>query len=534
MTSSSAFVVCVFLSCVFPDAVPLSSSSLVATATNTTILLDRTSMNEYAKYDSLRASLDGQAEPFVVPLAIQGDDAGRNLHQVLVSDGDVEVSEVLCHVPVMFRWTSSSTSTETGNTLHYDVSSEAYGGSVAAFLAMHHLNTGNAAVVDELAGLPEKCPIRFTMELLDSGSSGTKAMQQLTRLLTRDPLNITAPQPCALLGSSWSSTTKKLATVTGVYDLPHITSSASSVDLDDEAEYPLFTRTHPSDASMARLSMDYLRTQRNVNFVGVLYIDNAFGNSYVQVLLEAANDYQMTIQSQSFRGGASDEEVRKALERLKESGYRYFLGVFFGGDYDRIMTMAYELEMAGPGRFWLFNGALASKFVNAVTQLPSHSPIGKATFGSAILTDEGGLPGNNIHHDRFLDQWTNIDPELLDFIHTKLPDSSSDEINFERDTSFFSSFAPSHIAAFSYDAIVSLGLAACQAYREQASDEEIFSGAQHYANMLTTSYSGASGNVVIGPETHSRKAESTVHVVFNVLPKDSEDDGESSNEFTTF
>jgi hypothetical protein len=42
-----------------------------------------------------------------------------------------------------------------------------------------------------------------------------------------------------------------------------------------------------------------------------------------------------------------------ALQRLAERNYRYFWGVFFGADYDRIMTMAYELGMAGPGRFWM-------------------------------------------------------------------------------------------------------------------------------------------------------------------------------------
>jgi hypothetical protein len=62
------------------------------------------------------------------------------------------------------------------------------------------------------------------------------------------------PQPCAepyldrrgaALPRNWRPSRACI-----VYDLPHTTSSASSVDLDDMGEYPLFTRTHPSDANI--------------------------------------------------------------------------------------------------------------------------------------------------------------------------------------------------------------------------------------------------------------------------------------------
>jgi hypothetical protein len=469
----------------------------------------------YSKYDDLRRSPNVTFTPLV------SDDpshVGRNLHRVQESE------EFLCHVPTMFRWTDGD---EDDNDI--DISDDAFGGSAAALLAIHHFNTGDGSIVEELQDIQERCPIRLTTELIDSRSSSKHAMQRLTNLLTRSSDAIPFPQPCALLGSSWSSVTKALATVTGVYDLPHVTSSASSVDLDDVSEYPLFARTHPSDASMAQLSMDYLATQLNVDFVGVLHVEDAFGNSYNEQLLIDSAYLNVTLSTESFRSGATDDEIRLALDRLQATGYRYFLGVFFGGDYDRIMTMAYELGIAGPGFFWMFNGALASTFINGQKYLLEDSPLYQATYGNAILSDEGGLPGLDPGHDQFLERWQQIGSNegLLAYINSKQPESET--LSFARTSDYFETVAPSHIAAFSYDAVVGLGLAACTALLLPLSaSETIFSGEAHHAVFVDNPFDGASGDVTIGPDSFSRKAESTYHVVSNILPRSTTEDGLAS------
>lgn len=469
------------------------------------------SNSSYSRYDDLRASSQG------VPL-VSNDPShvGRNLHQVI---SDIE-DPILCHVPIILRWTDRIT----------DYANEAYGGSTAALLAMHHFNTGDSSIVDEFTPeLLQACPIRFTAELIDSESSGNHAMQELLRLLTRSPNDIQTPQPCAIFGSSWSSVTKKLATVSGVYDLPHTTSSASSVELDHPDEYPSFTRTHPSDASMAKLSLDYLSTQLNIEHVAVLYVDNAFGSAYRLNLLAYTADYNMTLHMESYRDGASDRELQMALQRLANSGYRYILGVFFQHDFERIMTEAQRLGITGPGYFWMFNGALASMFINGRTTFNKTLPVSLAPFGHAILADEGGLPSLDEHHDRFLAEWKAIaeNPEFLQYVNSKIP--PNEFVNLERPPNVFRDTAPSHIAAFSYDAIVSLALSACQSYGEYHAENHtngtIFSGSVHHFNMVTnTHFRGASGDVIIGPNTFSRQAESTTHVVFNILEANSTSD----------
>uniref|UniRef100_A0A6U6INS6 Receptor ligand binding region domain-containing protein n=1 Tax=Odontella aurita TaxID=265563 RepID=A0A6U6INS6_9STRA len=319
----------------------------------------------YAFYDDLRASRDGTV---FTPLVGNGENdlttshVGRNLHSVSNSISQ-RPSIALCHVPAFFRWSQKA---DEG---YVDVSSEAYGGAAAALLAMHHFNNGIASIAPALDGIHTKCPIRLTMENIDSQSSGIKAVRELTRMITRSPNDVAMPQPCAVLGSSWSGTTKKMATVTGVYDLLQVTPSASSVALDNMGEYPLFTRTHPSDASMAELSVEYLHRILNVHFFAQLYIDNDFGSTYHTAVVKRAAEYGMVVKSVSFRPGAEMDEIEEALVQLKETGYNYFLGIFFSGDYERIMDKAAEVGVAGEGRFWMFNGALASAFVNGETAL---------------------------------------------------------------------------------------------------------------------------------------------------------------------
>ena len=118
---------------------------------------------------------------------------------------------------------------------------------------------------------------------------------------------------------------------------------------------------------MAELSVDYLHNILGVKFFAQLYIDNDFGSSYHTAVINRAAEYDMVVKSVPFRPGAELDEIEDALNQLKDTGYNYFMGIFFSGDYERIMDLAADIGVAGPGRFWMFNGALSSVFVNGVS-----------------------------------------------------------------------------------------------------------------------------------------------------------------------
>lgn len=152
------------------------------------------------------------------------------------------------------------------------------------------------------------------------------------------------------------------------------------------------------------------------------------------------------------------------------------------------------------------------------------SDAAKATYGTAIIHDEGGVPGLP-QYDKFLEEWRGIpnNPKLLQYINSKQPaPPSGSNLTFQREGDFFLQ-RPSHIAAFSYDAAVGIGLSACKAWEQSRNSSELFSGASHHASFVKNRFDGASGNIEIGPNTYSRNATSTYHVMSNILPEGGED-----------
>jgi hypothetical protein len=268
--------------------------------------------------------------------------------------------------------------------------------------------------------------------VLDTQSTAIVAIRNLTAIITKrqDDFELenvasasSLPTPCAVLGSTTSFITKKLATVSAAYNLLQVSPQASSVTLDDIEEFPLLARTHPSDQAMAQLAVDLLQTQYNVHHFGMLF--STTGNAastFAELVLENAVERNMIVLSQSFNNEAT---LDLALRQLKKSQYNYFVGIFYPEDYEMVMAKAYDLGVAGPGRFWLFNGLLAPLFtdgnINRHIVLSTKSSAFLASTGNAILHEEAGATGVK-QYDRFLTQWRKLqnDTEARDYIHSKL------------------------------------------------------------------------------------------------------------------
>jgi len=187
---------------------------------------------EFQHYDSIRSRAGIIADPvFDDPNYV-----GRNLHRVDSSQDPIDGhdSVLFCHTPTFLRY-----SNDLGPSC--DI---AYAASAGALLAMHHFNNGDGSVVSELEGINESCNIRLTTEIVDTGSSPINAVRSLTRIMTRPSKSFVNPQPCAVFGSQISSVTSKLASLTGVFDLFQVSSSAMSTELENSVQYPLLARSH--------------------------------------------------------------------------------------------------------------------------------------------------------------------------------------------------------------------------------------------------------------------------------------------------
>mmetsp|Transcript_12756 Transcript_12756/g.23917 ORF Transcript_12756/g.23917 Transcript_12756/m.23917 type:complete len:922 (-) Transcript_12756:710-3475(-) len=439
---------------------------------------------------------------------------GRNLHRY---DGIRHSSIVLCHVPQFMSYTEVIEGRITDN------SDLGYGASAATVMAIDHWNNGNGVIVDEVEGVNETCRIRFTTEVFDTQASPIPAVRGLTEMITRSPRSIAQPQPCAVLGTLYSTVSRKFATVTGVFDILQVAPSASSDVLDNEIAYPLFSRTHPSDSGAAKLPPKYLQEVLGVKHFAVVYIsDDGYGISYLNVVLEYARANGMNVLSVplTFFPTPSKDELKRELRVLLNSNLNYVVGVFFRNNYDVIMEAAYELGVAGPGKMWLFCGSLANFLYENAHEFKKGSAVANATFGNAIITDGGGAPGTP-KYETFVEEWKKLgdDPDTLAYINSKQPISNGDLFDFNRTREWFHK-APNDVAIYSYEAIIGMGISACNAAAKSGStfdDEDVFSGEEHHRAFRNIDFVSASGRVTIGPDNFSRNDLSTYYIVGNLL-----------------
>ncbi|GFH46579.1 predicted protein [Chaetoceros tenuissimus] len=115
-----------------------------------------------------------------------------------------------------------------------------------------------------------------------------------------------------------------------------------------------------------------------------------------------------------------------------------------------------------------------------------------------------------------------MDSDKLAYINSKIPSASDLGMNFSKSMDWFENHAPNHVAVYAYEAIIGMGLSACEA-QVQASNQnrEIFTGKEHHTAFTNINFLSASGEVKIGPDNYSRNDVSTYYVVSNILEKSS-------------
>ena len=514
------------------------------------ILADPTS---YGYYDAIRQSPTATFVSLVPPSDIDNYPGGRNLYRAIDEASNLpSPGVILAHIPTFLRWTQIDQNDDTEDLL-YDVSDAGYDGSAATILAMHHFNNGIGSVVDELEGINNTCSIRLTTDLVDTmGWELIATVNLLESVVTNPYYNASDPRMAAMIGTTTSSITSTLAAQSGVFDLPQFSPSATSALLDNRYEYLLFGRTIASDDATAARLTGYLKNELDVSYIGMIYVDDAYGGSFQQSMRQAVNLRNITMFSYALKPGSQKREVDRALTFLLDNNVNYIVGVFYPTDYELIMGQAWKLGLAGEGKLWIFTAAMDPALAGNGGKgsiIDANSPAAKATPGNMVFHDEGGLPGFP-QYDRFLNEWRQIaeENEALSYINSKVPPWNAQAIftngtvfEFNRTSNYFMR-NPSYIAAYSYDAVVALGLGACYAQGNLSLATPIstssnasnvstmdlnvtFTGNEHHTHALKSKFFGASGFVSFDmTETYSRDPNTTYFVVSNIREQKSDDE----------
>jgi len=414
----------------------------------------------------------------------------------------------LCHFSTIFPFTEGTYLPRQNN----------FEDGIAAALAAQHLNAGDGSVVPAIEGLNERCPVRFTMEFSDTKFQGGVTLGHVHEQTSRE---LPDRLPSAFIGAYRSAVSTPMSIATGLLGYPQVSSASTSPDLDDVTQYPLFGRTVPSDAGGAHPLVKFLHEKLQVQHLAIINVNDAYGNAYVESMRSALELNAPDMVIHQIPVDLDESSIKAAVASLKDSGYRFVFCVVFGVDFhDALLEEAYNQEVAGTGlHTWImgdsFGGVLKGR------TFPKDSPLEKAYQGVGLYEVSGGLPGLP-KYDHFSEAMARLkNVEDMEYLRKLVPHHDDHpeyidglDVLFSKDDFLFP--LTSTFAALSYEAVVALGLAACDAYAANPS----FSGQEHFDSFKNSTFESITGTIIFDPVTGTRDPTSAMFKVTNWLAED--------------
>ena len=197
-----------------------------------------------------------------------------------------------------------------------------------------------------------------------------------------------------------------MAVVNTAQQVPQISYSSTSSTLNNRDMYPLFGRTIPSTDGDARALIEYYQNL-GVTHLGVLYVSDDYGTAYRLSLEKAASAYGIQVSSAAIIVDQEDSNqnslldgIVDAVDTLKSTGYRYFVGVIFKQHLDVLIEEASQAGIMGPGYLWIFGDGI-SQYTLAYRKFPAGTPMAKALHGLGTIGT--GVSSNGGYYERFED-----------------------------------------------------------------------------------------------------------------------------------
>jgi len=399
-------------------------------------------------------------------------------------------------------------------------------------LAAHHLNVGDGSIVKEVEGLNERCDVRFTTEFADTEFSAGAALNHVVTQSNREP-NSSERLPCAFIGAWKSSISIPMSIVTGLFGYPQVSGASTSVDLDDASQFPLFGRTVPSDQGNAEPVIIYMSNVLKIKHLTVINVNDAYGNAYVEGLRLASQKYAPDMVIHQIPLDEGQSSIEDAIASVKKVKHRFIFGIVFTAEtHDALLIEAVKQEVAGDGLHnWLFADSFPGELDRRV--FPEDSPLHKAYQGVSSLEASGGVPGME-SYENYVSKFPQLNnPIDLAYMSSLIPSHDHpnypDEIPFLANGAFlqppFASFAP-----FSYEATISLGLAACAASEQSKS----FTGQEHFDKMLEVEATGVAGTIKFDGTTGTRLPSTVLYKVSNWVEEPVGFDSQTGQQGYTF
>jgi 7 transmembrane sweet-taste receptor of 3 GCPR/Receptor family ligand binding region len=330
----------------------------------------------------------------------------------------------------------------------------------------------------------------------NAATNGTQFWDEWQEI--NDPAQVS--QQTALIGTVRSVENSAMSFLASAFGIPQIASSSTAAYLDNKDVYPLFSRTVPTNMGDAQAMVLYLKSLQ-VSHVGILYIGDDYGNDFHGDLVKELISSEIVVVSVQY----DDNAQSAAIQQLVSSDLRYFIAILNPGTWQPLIRLAFQNSIIGrPDYFWLFSESSLG-FVDPTFELDreTESDLAFAIHGSAVLS--AMYPAYDLF-DQALLQFSKSEEEQQLYINQHAELDLLDNFTFSHP-------GPSLYQYLTYDAVLAMMLATCEAQGTNDTDW----GRQIYNQLLQTEFQGVSGFVSFDAATGTRRSQNIRYSVRNVL-----------------
>ncbi|CAB9519885.1 Gamma-aminobutyric acid (GABA) B receptor [Seminavis robusta] len=378
--------------------------------------------------------------------------------------------------------------------------------NIATFLAFKHVQQRNGTVISSLPDRLAGCDFDWTFQTRDTQFSGRKGVEGLLASTTTDSSTNDGQFPFCIVGAIYSSVSYPIAMLGQGYELPQISGSATSSQLEHA---PLFSRTIPTNDAEAEAVMLYYQSI-GVTHVACLYIKDAWGNSYATGLQNAAHTLGIVYAGFAYDDG-NRAGIQSALKKMKESGVRHIFAIMF--TWAPVVEVALDFEMIGnPDYSWI--GAEMIDWTSGSLEFDRHDPkqlqMAHALRGTGSILLHGGE--QSVFEDVMV-EFANSPALQREYIQSYPPE----ERHIYNNYTFLSGVKDYFFQRAFYDATYGLAIAACQT-------PGLFTGTELYNALINLDYEGVTGRIQFDKSTGTRKPDSVTVRIDNVFWSDDNSD----------
>lgn len=329
--------------------------------------------------------------------------------------------------------------------------------AAAQLLAIDHFNHRDTSIVSELAQLTD-CPVTFpSLQIFNSAQKVTNIFKYLPRIDTN--------QTCAILGPLNPELTSLTSAFSETYDLLNVIYGRT----------PAFVKVQPNEINvglhaggLAGSIGSYLE-HTNRTYVGIIWDGVPHTGGIVTALQDSGpfsnglilHRSDLSPESTRFRGQPGSpttvlDDRRRVIHEIRDTGYKtVYLAI---SDPTKLAELAVALDEEGllDDHIYVLDEVLVRGDVGRIfgTSVAAGSPLDRLLSGAVVIARLDGFSANP-EPDRFLKVWKQLNASFVERVNALIPEKA--RVNAD----YFETAQPSLFSSFAFDAVITLGAAAC-------------------------------------------------------------------------